>query len=147
MADKNSEIITYIYNKANMIQSQGYPVTQDQMTRAAQMFVNSPKSLEQIKQEIDELVEQHKNNIRERKSQKPHIQEQRPSNELSRMLENEAPKKEETRETPMKKTTPQKVFVKKDKDKGFASTMSLTSSIGLIVGISLLFMIIFLLMK
>lgn len=58
MEEKNRIIENYIINAKNQLIQKGYKISETQVSNVINKFTNSDKSLEEIKKEIDELIEE-----------------------------------------------------------------------------------------
>ena len=58
MEEKNEYVVNYINSIKDSFESSGYPISDETVSRVTNQYLNSNKSFEEIKEEIDKLVEQ-----------------------------------------------------------------------------------------
>ena len=66
MEEKNRLVINYINNIENEFEKNGNPIPNETVTNVTSRYINSSKSFEEIKQEIDKMVEEKLEEIRKR---------------------------------------------------------------------------------
>lgn len=66
MEEKNKLVIDYINNIKDNFEKSGNPVSDETVTNVTNRYINSSKSFEEIKQEIDKMVEEKLEEIRKR---------------------------------------------------------------------------------
>lgn len=58
MEEKNEYVVNYINSIKDSFESSGHPISDETVSRVTNQYLNSNKSFEEIKEEIDKLVEQ-----------------------------------------------------------------------------------------
>ena len=66
MEEKNQLVIDYINSIKNEFEKNGSPLSDEAVKRGINRYIDSNKSFEEIKQEIDEMVEERLEQIRKR---------------------------------------------------------------------------------
>ena len=66
MEEKNKLVIDYINNIKDNFEKSGNPVSDETVTNVTNRYINSSKSFEEIKQEIDKMVEEKLEEIRKK---------------------------------------------------------------------------------
>lgn len=66
MEEKNQLVIGYVNQIKNNFEKSGNPVSEETVRNVINRYIDSNKSFEEIKQEIDEMVEEKLEEIRKR---------------------------------------------------------------------------------
>ena len=161
--NKKELIIEYVFEKGKE-----HGLKDELIKEIILKVIESPKTIEEIKEDINKLIAKYKEKANKegedlseemRPKESTSIYSTSPSgsmvitpkpkddsiNELQRMMESDESKEKES--TPMHKESPSRVMVKTNNNanKGYASTMSIASSLGIIIGIIFLLLLLLLL--
>ena len=160
-ANKKELIMEYVYNTGK-----AQNLKDEEIREIILKVIESKKTIEEIKEDINKLITMYKEESTKkgedlsegmRQKESTSIYSTSPSgsmvitpssnddsrNELQRMIGSGESKEKEA--TPMHKESQSRVMVKANNNKGYASTMSITSSLGIIIGIIILLLLLLLL--
>lgn len=68
MDEKNTLVLEYINGVREIFEKYGNPISDENVSKVINQYLNSSKSFEEIKKEIDKLVEEKLDKLRKKKS-------------------------------------------------------------------------------